>query len=281
MSFILSAFADEIDAMLDAQIEGIKRHGINYIEVRGIDGKNVADYTPEEMKNVKNRIDKRNVKISAIGSPMGKIGINDDFDGHLEKFKNTLELARILETKYIRLFSFYIPDGENPKKYRDEVLRRMSEFVKSAKGSGIILLHENEKNIYGDTAERCLDIMESIGSDILRATFDPANFVQCGETTYPYAYEMLKEHIEYMHIKDAKNDGTVVPSGAGIGHIKEILKNLKNRGYDGFLSLEPHLGDFGGLAELEKNDNYKDLPKASEKTFALAVNSLKNILNEL
>lgn len=281
MSFILSAFADEIDAMLDAQIEGIKRHGINYIEVRGIDGKNVADYIPEEMKNVKNRLDKRNVKISAIGSPMGKIGINDDFDDHLAKFKNTLELARILETKYIRLFSFYIPNGENPKKYRDEVLRRMNEFVKAAKGSGIILLHENEKNIYGDTAERCLDIMESIGSDILRATFDPANFVQCGETTYPYAYEMLKEHIEYMHIKDAKNDGAVVPSGEGIGHIKEILGNLKCRDYDGFLSLEPHLGDFGGLAELEKNDNYKNLPKASEKTFALAVNSLKNILNEI
>lgn len=281
MPFTLSAFADEIDEMLDIQIEGIKRHGIDYIEARGIDGKNVSDYTPEEMKTVKKRLDEKNVKVSAIGSPIGKIGITDDFESHLEKFKNTLELARILETKYIRLFSFYIPDGEEPKKYRDEVLKRMDTFVKTAEGSGIILLHENEKGIYGDNAKRCFDILESIGSDILRATFDPANFIQCGETTYPYAYELLKDHIEYMHIKDAKESGEVMPAGDGKGHIKEILENLKNRGYNGFLSLEPHLGNFSGLAELEKNDTYKDLPKAGEKTFALAVNSLKNILKEI
>lgn len=281
MPFTLSAFADEIDEMLDIQIEGIKRHGIDYIEARGIDGKNVSDYTPEEMKTVKKRLDEKNVKVSAIGSPIGKIGITDDFESHLEKFKNTLELARILETKYIRLFSFYIPDGEEPKKYRDEVLKRMDTFVKTAEGSGIILLHENEKGIYGDNAERCFDILESIGNNILRATFDPANFIQCGETTYPYAYELLKDHIEYMHIKDAKESGEVMPAGDGKGHIKEILKNLKNRGYNGFLSLEPHLGNFSGLAELEKNDTYKDLPKAGEKTFALAVNSLKNILKEI
>ncbi len=281
MSFILSAFADEIDEMLDVQIEGIKRHGIDYIEARGIDGKNVSDCTPEEMKTVKKRLDEKDVKISAIGSPIGKIGITDDFESHLEKFKNTLELARILETKYIRLFSFYIPEGEEPKKYRDEVVKRMNAFVKTAEDSGIILLHENEKGIYGDTAERCFDILESIGSDILRATFDPANFVQCGETTYPYAYELLKDHIEYMHIKDAKESGDVVPAGEGNGHIKEILETLKNREYNGFLSLEPHLGNFSGLAALEQNDNYKDLPKAGEKTFALAVNSLKNILKEI
>ena len=281
MPFTLSAFADEIDEMLDIQIVGIKRHGIDYIEARGIDGKNVSDYTPEEMKTVKKRLDEKNVKVSAIGSPIGKIGITDDFESHLEKFKNTLELARILETKYIRLFSFYIPDGEEPKKYRDEVLKRMDTFVKTAEGSGIILLHENEKGIYGDNAERCFDILESIGSDILRATFDPANFIQCGETTYPYAYELLKDYIEYMHIKDAKESGEVMPAGDGKGHINEILKNLKNRGYNGFLSLEPHLGNFSGLAELEKNDTYKDLPKAGEKTFALAVNSLKNILKEI
>lgn len=281
MAFMLSAFADEISEDLNSQIDGIKRHGINYMEVRGIDGKNISDYTPSEIKIVKKRLDEKNVKVSALGSPIGKIGIDDNFDEHLEKFKNTIELAKILETKYIRLFSFYIPPNGKPDKYRDDVLKRMNEFVKIAKDSGIILLHENEKEIYGDTADRCLDIIESIGSDILRITFDPANFIQCGETTYPYAYELLKEHIEYMHIKDALTDGTVVPAGEGDGHIKEILINLAKRNYNGFLSIEPHLGNFCGLAALEKNDTYKALQKASEKTFALAVYSLKNILNSI
>lgn len=279
--FILSGFADEINPMLDVQLKVMNELNIGHIEVRGIDGKNISKYTPDEIKEIKKKFDAANIKVSSIGSPIGKIQITDSMDDHIEEFKNIIEIAKIMETKYIRLFSFYMPKDEDPKKYRDEVLKRMNMFVDTAKGSGLILLHENEKGIYGDVADRCLDILESIGSDSLRAVFDPANFVQCHEETYPRAFDMLKDHIEYMHIKDALKNGEVVPAGMGEGKVKEILKSLKDRDYKGFLSLEPHLANFVGLASLEEGKEKQEISTNTEDKFKLAVKSLRDILKTL
>lgn len=259
----------------------LKKLGIGFAELRGIDGKNVSDYTAEEMKTVKERLDKDGIRVSSIGSPIGKIGIDDDFDAHMKKLENTIELAKILETENIRVFSFYIPNGETAEKYRDEVLRRMEKMTAAAKHAGVRLLHENEKGIYGDTAKRCADILESVGSDSLAAVFDPANFVQCGQKTYPDAYEMLKPYIIYMHIKDAKSDGSVVPAGSGCGEVEKIISALDAAGYEGFLSLEPHLADFAGFAELEKDGSLDKLPEGGEKTFTIAYNALKKILDNI
>lgn len=279
--FILSGFADEINPMLDVQLKVMNELNIGHIEVRGIDGKNISKYTPDEIKEIKKKFDAANIKVSSIGSPIGKIQITDSMDDHIEEFKNIIEIAKIMETKYIRLFSFYMPKDEDPKKYRDEVLKRMNMFIDTAKGSGLILLHENEKGIYGDVADRCLDILESIGSDSLRAVFDPANFIQCHEETYPRAFDMLKDHIEYMHIKDALENGEVVPAGMGEGKVKEILKSLKDRDYKGFLSLEPHLTNFVGLASLEEGKEKQEISTNTEDKFKLAVKSLRDILKTL
>lgn len=279
--FIISGFADEIAPELDKQMTVLKKLGIGFAELRGIDGKNVSDYTAEKMKTVKKRLDKGGIRVSSIGSPIGKIGIDDDFDAHMKKLENTIELAKILETENIRVFSFYIPNGETAEKYRDEVLRRMEKMTAAAKHAGVRLLHENEKGIYGDTAKRCADILESVGSDSLAAVFDPANFVQCGQKTYPDAYEMLKPYIIYMHIKDAKSDGSVVPAGSGCGEVEKIISALDAAGYEGFLSLEPHLADFAGFAELEKDGSLDKLPEGGEKTFTVAYNALKKILDNI
>lgn len=279
--FIISGFADEIAPELDKQMTVLKKLGIGFAELRGIDGKNVSDYTAEKMKTVKKRLDKGGIRVSSIGSPIGKIGIDDDFDAHMKKLENTIELAKILETENIRVFSFYIPNGETAEKYRDEVLRRMEKMTAAAKHAGVRLLHENEKGIYGDTAKRCADILESVGSDSLAAVFDPANFVQCGQKTYPDAYEMLKPYITYMHIKDAKSDGSVVPAGSGCGEVEKIISALDAAGYEGFLSLEPHLADFAGFAELEKDGSLDKLPEGGEKTFTIAYNALKKILDNI
>ena len=279
--FIISGFADEIAPELDKQMTALKKLGIGFAELRGIDGKNVSDYTAEKMKTVKKRLDKGGIRVSSIGSPIGKIGIDDDFDAHMKKLENTIELAKILETENIRVFSFYIPNGETAEKYRDEVLRRMEKMTAAAKRAGVRLLHENEKGIYGDTAKRCADILESVGSDSLAAVFDPANFVQCGQKTYPDAYKMLKPYITYMHIKDAKSDGSVVPAGSGCGEVEKIISALDAAGYEGFLSLEPHLADFAGFAELEKDGSLEKLPEGGEKTFTIAYNALKKILDNI
>ncbi|MDD6309368.1 MAG: TIM barrel protein [Clostridia bacterium] len=275
--FILTGFADEISANLDEQIQGLRDLHIQYIELRTINGKNVSDYTPEEMVPIKEKLDAAGIRVSAIGSPIGKIKITDNPDADLAKFKNTLALAKVLETKYIRMFSFYIDEQDDPAVYRDEVIKRWQAYLRLAEGTGVMLLHENEKRIYGDTAERSLDLLETLQSPIVGATFDPANFVQCSVSTYPEAFHLLEKHIVYMHIKDA--DGmTVVPAGMGKGHIKEILSALK--GKDMFLSLEPHLANFTGFSSLEQGDK-KLAEGGNAEKFALAVKSLRSILKEI
>lgn len=145
----------------------------------------------------------------------------------------------------------------------------------------MVLLHENEKDIYGDTAERCADLMEELGCGHFRAVFDPANFVQCGQDTWE-AFEKLKGHIAYLHIKDALlADGRVVPAGVGDGNVERILRSLLETGYDGFLSLEPHLGSFDGLKDLELDDKMLNLPPGGEGTFTLAFQALEGILERI
>lgn len=277
--FIYSGFADEISLDLDVQINEIKKLDMEYIEVRGVNGKSIAKYTAEEAKEIKKILDDGNVKVSAIGSPIGKIEIADDFEKEIENFKNILEIANIFETKYIRMFSFFMSPADAPSN-RNIVLSRWQKYIDVAKDCNVILLHENEKDIYGDNAERCLDLIETLNCDYVKATFDPANFVQCGVDTLK-AYELLKNHIEYMHIKDAiKETGEVVPAGRGDGNVREILQNLKASGWSGFLSLEPHLGSFVGLADLESGTKVNKESSSAEK-FAVAYNALDKIVKEI
>ncbi len=280
--FILSAFADEIDTDLVTQMDVLEQHGIKYIEMRGVNGKNLVQHSLDDVKEIKRQLDDRGFKISAVGSPIGKIKITDDFQPHLDLFKHTLEIANILETNYIRMFSFFMPRGENPDVYRDEVMKRWYQFIKAAEGFSVVLLHENEKDIYGDTAERCLDLLKTMNCDYMKAIFDPANFIQCDVETYPHAYNLLKDYVVYLHIKDATaSDKHVVPSGYGDGKVKEILKDLYNSGFTGFLSLEPHLGSFHGFAELEPNSKINDLPEGGPKQFAIAAHALKKIITKI
>ncbi len=280
--FILSVFGDEISSDLKTQMDVLEEHGISYIEMRGVNGKGLVEYSIEEAKAVKKQLDERGFRLSAIGSPIGKISITDDFKPHLELFKHTLELAKLMECKYIRMFSFFIPRGEAPEKYRDEVMYRWSEFVKAAEGTGITLLHENEKDIYGDTPERCLDIIKTMNCEFVKAIFDPANFVQCNVKAFPEGYELLKDHVIYMHIKDAVySDHHVEPAGLGDGKVKEILSALYAKGFEGFLSIEPHLGHFEGFEKIELDSKWKNMPQGGPRSFAVAAEALKKLTEEI
>lgn len=267
----ISGFSDEIDKNIDIQFAVLNKLGIKYFEPRGIDGKNISLLTLDEAKELKAKMDTAGIKASSIGSPIGKVDISDA-DKDFELFKHIVEIAKILDCKFIRMFSFYNAYGE-----KDAVVSALKRMADYAEKEEVVLLHENEKDIYGDTAERCLGILEAVNSENFKAVFDPANFVQCGEDTIK-AFEMLKKHIAYMHIKDSREDKTIVPAGAGAGNLKYILDSLKNDGYNGFLSLEPHLGTFEGLADLELDDKMLKLEKGGESTFTLAYNSLKILL---
>ncbi len=250
----ISGFADEIGVDIHEQVALLNKLGVKFIEFRSANGKGVADYTIEEAKAIMELLKENGIAISAVGSPIGKIQITDDFAPHFEKFKQVCDLAEVFETKYIRMFSFFMPKDEDPAIYKDEVMARMAQFVEYAKERGVVLLHENEKGIYGDIASRCKELFDAFYCDNFKCTFDFANFVQCQQDTLE-AYDMLENTIEYIHIKDARlEDGTVVPAGHGDGHVEAILRKLDEKGYAGFLSLEPHLAEFATLASLEQDE---------------------------
>lgn len=282
----ISGFSDEITEVTKEQFEALGKLGISYFEPRGIDGKNISKLNEEEMHALKALMDEYGIRVSSIGSPIGKIKVTDDFDAHLEVLKNVVKAAKILGTKCIRVFSFYHEKGTKwTVEERAEIFRRMQIMIDYAKEQDVILLHENEKHIYGDTADRCLELMEAFYGPNFKAIFDPANFVQCKEDTKS-AYEMLKPYITYMHIKDAMlSDESVVPAGYGDGNVEYILTDLFANGYEGFLSLEPHLGNFKGFADLEIDAKEKAKLSHSvyggEQAFALAHKSLLAILDRI
>ena len=249
-----------------------------------MDGNNLIYHDNAKVNEIKSKLDDAGISLSALGSPLGKIGITDSFDKHFEEFKRAVEIAHMMNTKNIRMFSFYIP-GDSPEsrlQYKEEVFNRMGRFVDYAKGNDVILLHENEKGIYGEKAPECRELMDEFGCDNFRAIFDFANFIQAGQNTLE-AYKMLKDHIAYIHIKDAiYGSGKVVPAGYGDGNVKEIFDDIFAKGFNGFLSLEPHLFDFSGLAELEKGNNKTVIDEQKKLTgfeaFSLAYESLLKIL---
>jgi len=280
-AFTITGFSDEINEMIDVQFAHIKSLGIEYFEPRGIDGKNIADLTDEDVTKLKEKMDKEGIKVSSIGSPIGKIKITDEFQPHLDKLARVIEIAKKLETRCIRVFSYYIDKGDDLEKWHDEVIFRMKKMAELAEKEGVILLHENEKDIWGELPEQCDRIIREVNSPALRAVFDPANFIQAGATPYPNAYNIMKEHIEYMHIKDALENGHVVPAGFGIGGIESILADLKSSGWTGFLSLEPHLGAFKGLEALEGDNKTVMEEGATPEKFTLAYESLMKIVNNI
>ena len=275
---ILSGFSDEIAPELDLQLAAIREWGLSHIELRAADGVNVSDFSTEKGKEVKNKLAGAGVSVSSIGSPIGKIGIEEDFAPHLEKLKRTLEIQKELGAPYLRMFSFYIPQGRAPEDFREEVLDRMGRMVEEAAAWDSVLLHENEKGIYGDNAPRCKELLDAFYGPHFKAVFDFANFVQVGQQTLP-AYELLKPYVEYVHVKDAQwGTGAVVPAGQGDGHVKEILTDLIGGGWKGFLSLEPHLTDFAGLAALEQDPQKRGSALDGKSAWKLALDSLKEIL---
>ncbi|SFD49890.1 Sugar phosphate isomerase/epimerase [Paenibacillus catalpae] len=248
----LTGFADEISSELDIQLDVLESEQIHHLELRSVWGKNVLQLTDDEAVKVKRILEDRGFQVSSIGSPLGKIKITDNFDLHLEEARKAIWLASFFQVSYVRIFSFYIPDGEHDR-YRSEVLSRMQSLVHLAERAGIVLLHENESHIYGDNGERCRDLLQAISSPYLRAAFDPANFVQCKVSPVSEAYPLLDEYISYIHIKDAVMEtGSVVPSGEGDGQLRQLLQVLKQKGYCGYMSLEPHLQAAGRLEGLSK-----------------------------
>lgn len=278
MKYKLSAFADESSNAFSGQIDALKRNGLGFLEIRNLDGKSVTELTTAEARVLAHTLQENGLKVWSIGSPIGKIQITDDFAAHMDLYRHTLDLAGEFGAKNIRLFSFFIPKDKAPEEFRNLVLERMAVIAQTAKEYGITACHENEKGIYGDIASRCLELHQAIPD--LKAVFDPANFVQCGQDTLK-AWEMLRSYVHYMHIKDALPNGNVVAPGTGRGNVPALIAKYFAQGGK-VLSLEPHLFEFVGLKALEKEGEESVVGalsfKTAESAFDHAARKLKMIL---
>ncbi|BAU96891.1 xylose isomerase domain-containing protein [Corynebacterium suranareeae] len=254
--FTITGFADEIAHDLDEQISLLSKLNINHVEFRSAWGTKILDLNEQQLTDAKSKLDAAGISLSAVGSDLGKINITDPFEDHLARATHGIEVAKFFNAKYIRMFSFFIPEGDNPEDYREEVLSRTRAMVELAEAGGIILLHENEKGIYGDSPQRVKDLVTSIDSPTYRAIYDAANYVQTGFKPFDEAWPLVKNYVDYVHVKDATIPdtdhplGIIKPAGQGDGQYPELLSALNQQGYNGFVSIEPHLGDFdefGGL----------------------------------
>jgi len=242
----LSAFADEISPELDQQIRTCKENGVTHFELRGVNNRNVMDFDGSLRAEIRTRLRDNGMGVISIGSPIGKVKITDPWEAHFDKFKLAVELTEYFGAPFLRLFSYYPPQpGDDIRRHRDEVVRRMRAKVEYMATHDVVLIHENEKDIYGEKGSECVDLMKSINAPKLRSAFDFANFVLAGERPIDN-WPALQPYTIHIHVKDAQlNGGKIVPAGQGDGDIGQILKDAYDSGYRGFLSLEPHLGVAG------------------------------------
>jgi sugar phosphate isomerase/epimerase len=263
--FRLSGFADEAGKTAEEQMAALEKNGIRRIEIRNVDGKNILELEEAELKALKEKLICRGFSISAIGSPIGKSPIGEDFSLVRSSFERALRAAEILEAPYIRGFSFFIPNDSDPMIWADEVVSRLSELVKAAEQRGVIYALENESGIFTNIPERCMYVLEKV--PLLSMAFDPGNFIM-NDASPLAAWPQLKKRTAYFHIKDGtRNPKRFVPAAEGDGNMAEILKDAFESGFDGFLSIEPHLGYLTDLNDAQR--------------FTTAANALKRLLNRL
>lgn len=265
----LCAFADESDSSLLGQIDALKRNGISLLEIRVVDGENIFNVSLEKAETIYKTLSENGISVWSIGSPVGKVFMEEDFEAYLPKVERLFKIANILHTDKIRIFSFF-----NAYDKKEEVFNRLQRMVDLAKTYGVELYHENEKDIYGDSVERTVEILDNVKG--IKCIYDPANFIQYGATA-EYSLKELHHRANYFHIKDViAETGELVPAGEGSGNIDKLVADIKG---DSVLTLEPHLAIFEGYKSIDNTEmKNKYVFNSNVEAFDCAVNSLKKVL---
>ncbi len=267
----LSAFSDEAANDMEGQIAALQRGNIPYTELRSIGGKNVLEFTVAEAKGYRTQFADSGIAVWSVGSPLGKVDISVNLDEYMEKVKHCCALANALHTDKIRTFSFFNAYEEKNKVF--DGLNRMTEI---AKEYGVFMYHENEKDVYGDTLARVLELQREVPA--LKCIYDPANYVQVGEKADD-TLTALADKADYFHIKDVvAATGELVPAGYGDGKISELIASIRG---DKVLTLEPHLALFESYKQIDKVEmKHKFTYENNGEAFDAGVASLKKLLNE-
>ena len=276
--FKISAFADEYSDVFVEQCKALNDFGIQFIEIRHADGKNISEMSRQDVLEINKKLNDYNLGVSSIGSPIGKIKLDGDLESHFTTAEKVFEYAGILGAKNIRMFSFYLPDGKSRSECKNQVVDALGKLIDLSTPYGVNLCHENEALIYGEGPNECLELLNTFDGK-LKCVFDMGNFVLDGFDPIK-AYEMLKDYVEYFHIKDSLKAGAIVPPGKGEAKIKEILTMYSESDKNPtFITLEPHLQTFAGLNALvgKSFDNPYKYPD-QQTAFTDAVAKLKELL---
>ena len=268
MKITLCAFADEAADDIRGQIDALKRNNIAKIELRGLNGVNVKDLSLTDAQKAQEAFAAAGISVWSIGSPIGKSEIAGEFSEVQKSLDHILALCKIFRCDKIRIFSFFTSEHE---KDEAEVLRRLRLLVSQAAEAGVKLYHENEKDIFGDTAAHAEKVL---GVEGIKSVYDPANYVQMGET--PQNMARMRGKADYFHIKDVLRSGELVPAGKGDGEIPALIAELTA---DAVFTLEPHLAVFSGYAAIDKHEMKNMYEFASrDEAFDAAVAALKGLL---
>lgn len=263
IGWTLSGFGDEIDPDPERQLDLLAELGAAHIEVRSAWGVNVADFTDEQTGRLQGILAARGFRVSAIASPIGKVDIGEPIEREVERLRRVISVAKALDARYIRIFSFYRAEGLSHADVRGAVVDALNALAELAAANDVVLLHENEKGIYGDTPEHVLDLVTAVDSPALRLAWDNANFVQVGSRPFSDGWHLLRPFVDYLQVKDARAaTGEVVPAGDGDGELLETLTALRDSGYSGFASLEPHLASAHELGGFSGPDAFRQAATA-------------------
>lgn len=281
-NFLFSAFADEIHHDFDIQLESLKKLGIGMIELRGVDGKSFINLTDDEVMIVKSKLSSAGIGISALGTPIGKIDVDGDFEAHKRLLSRIMDIGDILGCKRLRVFSFYPAEGMSRDEFEEKAFGMLEDLLDMADARAFTLCHENEKDIYGYSPESERRLLDHFGGR-LKAVLDNGNFAFCLEDASK-GYPLLKDYIEYLHIKDADETGAIVPPGKGVACIKDTLAAInKDREGDVIITVEPHLMVFTGLSALSKLDDIRHVYEFESpyQAFEFATEAIRKMIAEL
>lgn len=263
MVWKVSIFADEVDPDFDTALEWMKKNGVKYIEPRGIDGKNIADFTDEEARQLKAKLDGLGIGVVALGMPTFKcalsaeVGVTGDdyqqrggtYEEHLSYLRRGFVLGGIFGTKITRLFTFWVTDEEN-------AWQKMSAHVgaaaREAELAHFTLAVENEHSVIAMRGKEVGQLIDETGSPNLKAIWDTGNTRYLGGTPFPEDFAHVRDQIVHVHLKDVHyEDGETEGKAIGEGDVDfhGTFEALAEDGYDGALTIEPHYRPGGDMTQ--------------------------------
>jgi len=289
MAWTLSAFADEASQSIDEQISVLNEAGIDHVDLRNVDGTNIVELPADHAERVRQKLDAGGIGVCMFGSPIGKIDIADDFETDLQRLRHLGEMKKVFGPQAVRIFSYFNRNGADDSAWRAESLRRLHRLAELAEELDLVLYHENELGIYGGRlADICTlrDEVHRQHPERFKLIFDFDNFNQGGEDVWANWVE-LRDTTDAIHIKESKRkpDGghQHVPAGEGDGYIPEILADLAERGWEGPLTLEPHLARSEAVlatgAHGEANEQLADM--TPQQCFQVAAKAARKLIQDV